>query len=46
MPDGASGGRQSVGVDIGGTFTDLVAIRDGGIVVSKSSTIVDDPTTG
>lgn len=46
MPDGASRGRQSVGVDIGGTFTDLVAIRDGGIVVSKSSTIVDDPTKG
>ena len=37
---------QSVGVDIGGTFTDLVGIRDGDIFIDKSSTIVDDPTRG
>lgn len=37
---------QSVGVDIGGTFTDLVGIRDGQIFIEKSTTIVDDPTQG
>jgi N-methylhydantoinase A len=36
----------SVGVDIGGTFTDLVGIRDGEIYIEKSSTVVDDPTKG
>lgn len=36
----------SVGVDIGGTFTDLVGIRDGDIYIDKSSTIIDDPTRG
>jgi N-methylhydantoinase A len=36
----------SVGVDIGGTFTDLVGIRDGKIYIEKSSTVVDDPTKG
>ena len=37
---------QSVGVDIGGTFTDLVALRDGEIVTGKTSTVVDDPARG
>ena len=37
---------QSIGVDIGGTFTDLVGIRDGDIFIDKSSTISDDPTKG
>jgi N-methylhydantoinase A len=36
----------SVGVDIGGTFTDLVGIRDGEIYIDKSSTVTDDPTRG
>ena len=36
----------SVGVDIGGTFTDLVGIRDGEIYIDKSSTVIDDPTRG
>ena len=36
----------SVGVDIGGTFTDLVGIRDGIIYIEKASTVVDDPTKG
>ncbi|MEK9721849.1 MAG: hydantoinase/oxoprolinase family protein [Rhodospirillaceae bacterium] len=36
----------SVGVDIGGTFTDLVGIRDGDIYIEKSSTVIDDPTRG
>src|SRR5277367_4127372 len=35
-----------VGVDIGGTFTDLVGYRDGGIITSKTSTVPDDPTEG
>jgi N-methylhydantoinase A len=35
-----------VGVDIGGTFTDLVGSIDGRIVTSKSSTTPADPTAG
>lgn len=35
-----------VGVDIGGTFTDLVAFRDGTIVIGKTSTTPADPTQG
>ncbi len=35
-----------VGVDIGGTFTDLVGYRDGAIITSKTSTVSADPTEG
>jgi N-methylhydantoinase A len=35
-----------VGVDIGGTFTDLVGCIDGKIVTSKASTVPSDPTKG
>lgn len=35
-----------VGIDIGGTFTDLVGYRDGEIVTSKTSTVPADPTAG
>jgi len=35
-----------VGVDIGGTFTDLVGYRDGEIITSKTSTVPADPTRG
>ena len=35
-----------VGVDIGGTFTDLVGCIDGAIVTSKTSTVPADPTEG
>ncbi len=35
-----------VGIDIGGTFTDLVGFQDGGIVTSKTSTVPADPTEG
>lgn len=35
-----------VGVDIGGTFTDLVGYSDGRIVTSKTSTVPSDPTKG
>ena len=35
-----------VGVDIGGTFTDLVGCIDGRIVTSKTSTTPADPTLG
>ncbi len=35
-----------VGIDIGGTFTDLVGCIDGKIVTSKSSTTPADPTRG
>ena len=35
-----------VGVDIGGTFTDLVAYSDSAIVTSKTLTVPADPTQG
>jgi N-methylhydantoinase A len=35
-----------VGIDIGGTFTDLVGCIDGKIVTAKSSTVPADPTEG
>ena len=35
-----------VGIDIGGTFTDLVGCVDGKIVTSKTSTVPADPTRG
>jgi N-methylhydantoinase A len=35
-----------VGIDIGGTFTDLVGYVDGAIVTSKTSTVPSDPTKG
>jgi N-methylhydantoinase A len=35
-----------VGIDIGGTFTDLVGFQDGRIIVSKTSTVPADPTEG
>lgn len=38
----------SVSADIGGTFTDVVAVdeRDGSVVVGKSETVAADPTAG
>ena len=35
-----------VGIDIGGTFTDLVGYVDGAIITSKTSTVPADPTQG
>jgi N-methylhydantoinase A len=35
-----------VGIDIGGTFTDLVGYRDGAIVTAKTLTVPADPTVG
>ncbi|HXJ00644.1 MAG TPA: hydantoinase/oxoprolinase family protein [Micropepsaceae bacterium] len=35
-----------VGIDIGGTFTDLVGCIEGRIVTSKASTVPADPTQG
>ena len=35
-----------VGVDIGGTFTDLVAYDDGRVITAKASTVPSDPTEG
>src|SRR5947208_15308739 len=41
------GGLVRVGVDVGGTFTDLVALaEDGTIDVRKVVTTPDDPTVG
>ena len=37
---------QRVGIDIGGTFTDLVGLRDGKIVIDKTSTTPHDLTEG
>jgi len=36
----------SIGVDIGGTFTDLVGYRDGQLVISKTLTTPANPTQG
>jgi len=36
----------SIGVDIGGTFTDLVGYRDGELVISKTLTTPANPTEG
>lgn len=36
----------SVGVDIGGTFTDLVGYKDGELIFSKTLTVPADPTAG
>ena len=33
-----------VGIDIGGTFTDLVGYRDGAILTAKTLTVPADPT--
>ncbi len=35
-----------VGIDIGGTFTDLVGLQDGAIVTAKTLTVPADPTVG
>jgi N-methylhydantoinase A len=35
-----------VGIDIGGTFTDLVAYRDGAILTAKTLTVAADPIAG
>ena len=35
-----------VGIDIGGTFTDLVGYQDGAIVTAKTLTVPADPTVG
>src|SRR5262252_11099812 len=35
-----------VGIDIGGTFTDLVGFADGAIVTAKTLTVPADPTVG
>ena len=35
-----------VGIDIGGTFTDLVAYRDGAILTAKTLTVPADPIAG
>src|ERR1700677_3452811 len=35
-----------VGIDIGGTFTDLVGFRDGAILTAKTLTVPADPTVG
>jgi N-methylhydantoinase A len=35
-----------VGIDIGGTFTDLVCYRDGNLLTGKTLTVPADPTVG
>ena len=41
-----SGGELRVGVDIGGTFTDIVTVRDGSVAVNKTSSTPDAPEQG
>ena len=44
---GAAGGSWRIGVDVGGTFTDLVGVdRDGRIHVHKVPTTPSDPAEG
>jgi N-methylhydantoinase A len=35
-----------VGIDIGGTFTDLVGYQNGAVVIAKTLTVPTDPTVG
>src|ERR1700758_4168807 len=35
-----------VGIDIGGTFTDLVGVAEGAIITAKTLTVPADPTVG
>jgi N-methylhydantoinase A len=36
-----------IGVDVGGTFTDLVAVdRDGRVTIAKSASTPEDPSIG
>src|SRR5437879_11349866 len=36
-----------IGIDVGGTFTDLVSVDDGGrVVLAKSASTPDDPSRG
>jgi N-methylhydantoinase A len=35
-----------VGIDIGGTFTDLVGYQDGAVITAKTLTVPADPTVG
>jgi N-methylhydantoinase A len=42
----SSGSMNAIGVDIGGTFTDLVGLRAGELVISKTLTTPANPTQG
>jgi N-methylhydantoinase A len=46
MPTNGLVSMNIIGVDIGGTFTDLVGVIDGEVVTSKTSTVPSDPTAG
>ena len=47
-PDGAEADRETtrVGVDIGGTFTDVVAVADGEVTVTKTPSTPEEPERG
>jgi N-methylhydantoinase A len=44
--DGSGGDRVRVGVDVGGTFTDVVAVRDGAVHVEKTPSTPENPADG
>ena len=47
MTGGDAGRRYFIGVDVGGTFTDVVlGDSDGGLAVAKVTTTPDDPRRG
>ena len=46
MSDGKPKVQSIVGIDIGGTFTDLAGYQDGEIFTSKCLTVTADPTEG
>jgi N-methylhydantoinase A len=46
-PDDARTGKYRVGVDVGGTFTDLICVTpDGEVVLDKTPSTLDDQSTG
>src|SRR6266436_7662628 len=46
LPETSRQTMNIVGIDIGGTFTDLVGYQDGAIVTAKTLTVPADPTVG
>ena len=48
IPEGGIGRRWRIGIDVGGTFTDVVLVdeADGEILVAKVPTVPDDPSEG
>src|SRR5207245_5878733 len=46
LPPALPGDRPRVGIDVGGTFTDVVIVRGGSLAVCKVPTTPDDQSEG